>query len=103
MAGSDHWLVFLLMELEGALSHPDFMSKIQEWWLDSAHIEGSVMYRFQQRLKHLKFNLKQWNKTEFGNIFEEKQMLENRLNATQMQAIQSGYIDELKTREKDTQ
>ena len=47
--------------------------------------------------------MKTWNKKEFGNIFEEKIKLETRLNTTQFKAIQTGYKEELRLQEKDTQ
>jgi len=33
------------------------------------------MYQFQQRLKHLKAHIKQWNQTTFGNIFQAQKAL----------------------------
>jgi len=61
------------------------------------------MFTFQQKLKHLKSNLKSWNKREFGNIMEEKLKLENQLQEIQLQAIQMGYSEDLKNKENETQ
>ena len=38
------------------------MSKINEWWLELTHMGGTVMYRFQQKIKHIKAKVKDWNK-----------------------------------------
>jgi hypothetical protein len=33
---------------------------------------GTRMFLLHKRLKHIKLRLKEWNKNEFGNIFEGK-------------------------------
>jgi len=33
------------------------------------------MFLLHKRLKHIKFKLKDWNKNEYGNIFDEKNQL----------------------------
>ena len=70
---------------------------------ESVHIEGSTMYRFQQRLKLLKRQIKIWNKSEFGNILVEKLILESQLNMIKVQSILSRYTDELKKYESNLQ
>jgi len=40
------------------------------------------MYLLQKRLKHIKLRLKEWNKLEFGNIFEAKKMVEKKCRSS---------------------
>jgi len=60
------------------------------------------MYRFQQRLKTLKRKIKDWNRNEFGNIFEDKKILEEILQDIQVQAISHGYSIDLQKIEQET-
>jgi hypothetical protein len=59
------------------MDHQDFMPNIETWWGEWPNLYGTKMYQFQQRLKHIKLQLKKWNKEVFGNIFEEKNRLES--------------------------
>ena len=52
---------------------------MKEWWQSCPQTEGSPMYIFQQKLKYIKERIKKWNKDSFGNIMEEKEKLENRI------------------------
>ena len=38
--------------------------------------QGTKMFLLQQRLKHIKLRLKEWNKNEFGNIFKARREVE---------------------------
>jgi hypothetical protein len=102
-AGSDHWPVQLWVDTMASpklkpfrfekfwLSHPDFQKMARIWW-DVAEIrQGTKMYCFQQNLKYFKQQVRQWNKEVFGNIFQERKLLEQKLEALQQQAIQTGY------------
>jgi len=85
--GSNHWP--LQLEVQGIgtpknrnfrfeniwLTHPDFISNIANWWFEDLHIQGTRMFLLHKRLKHIKLRLKDWNKNEFGNIFEGKNLL----------------------------
>ena len=61
------------------LLHPEFQEKLKYWWEKSPPIIGTHIYQFQQKLKHLKNYIKKWNKDSFGNIFQEKQVLETKI------------------------
>jgi hypothetical protein len=52
---------------------------------------GTKMYFFQQKLKHFKQQVCKWNKEVFGNIFQERKSLEQKLENLQAQFIQAGY------------
>jgi len=51
------------------LSQPDFINNIAKCWLEDLNIQGTRMFLLQKRLKHIKLQLKDWNKNEYGNIF----------------------------------
>jgi len=90
-SGSDHWPIGLNWHgLDNQMGKPfrfehcwfedpNFKTKVKDWWLESSDQRGNCMYRFQQRLKTLRNKIKIWNKTEFGNIFEDKARIETQL------------------------
>jgi hypothetical protein len=41
-------------------------------WKEDNDIEEAKMFILQQKLKHIRDRLKQWNKEYFGSIFQEK-------------------------------
>ena len=58
------------------------------------------MLTFQQNMKALKSKIKKWNKEEFGNIFQEKRLLEINLHEIQTKGINEGYSQALIEEEK---
>ena len=52
------------------------------------------MQTFQLKLKELREKNKKWNKEEFGNIFKEKQCLEQKMGALQQKIIAEGRSEE---------
>ncbi|OMO84786.1 hypothetical protein COLO4_21845 [Corchorus olitorius] len=54
---------------------------IKESW--NQEVVGSDAYRLVQKIKITRDELKRWNKTEFGNIFQRKQALEKELEEIQ--------------------
>jgi hypothetical protein len=60
------------------------------------------MYRFQQSLKNFKHQLHQWNKDVFGNIFQDKKELEQKLEDIQKRNIQIDHIDTQQQQQQDT-
>ena len=113
VAGSDHWPVCL--SWEGAmdqlpksfcfkqfwLEHKDFKGLVEQWWQEMADLGGTRMYSFQHKLKVLKAKIRTWNKTDFGNIFEEKKRLVLELTAIQQKGMEFGWDLYLKEKEKD--
>jgi hypothetical protein len=83
--GSDHWPVSLWLDIGAMpklkpfrfekfwLNHPDFQNLSKTWWRQAEIDHGTCMYKFQQRLKNFKGQLKNWNKNVFGNILQKKQ------------------------------
>jgi len=76
--GSDHWPIMLQWTRPGKhcnwpfryeafwSSHPNFKEVVQEAWKSFSPPEGAKMFKFQQKLRHLKQVLKVWNKTHSG-------------------------------------
>lgn len=83
------------------MMHLDFKRIIIDWWKGMADTGGSRMFNFQQKLKHIKENLKKWNKETFGNIMIEKLHLEAQIGEIQVQAMQDGYGDEEHNKERE--
>eukprot|EP00253_Pinus_taeda_P008761 PITA_08761 len=64
--GSDHWIIIINAAILGTLrnklfrfenfwlSHPEFTSKIKQWWSEPLGIRGTKMYILQAKLKHIK-------------------------------------------------
>lgn len=82
LSGSYHWPISLQWTRPGDairkpfifetfwLTHPDFKNIVKLAWENFTPTEGSTTYQFQQRLKHLKKQIKHWNHTTFDNIFQ---------------------------------
>eukprot|EP00253_Pinus_taeda_P020517 PITA_20517 len=49
------------------------------------------MFLLHKRLKHIKIRLKDWNKNEFGNIFEAKKVVERKLHDINQILITNGF------------
>eukprot|EP00253_Pinus_taeda_P027177 PITA_27177 len=49
------------------------------------------MHLLYKRLKYVKFKLKEWNKKDFGNIFENKKSLEIKIQELNQALIQDGF------------
>ena len=58
------------------------------------------MFQFQQKIKLLKGHIKKSNKESFGNIFQAKQSLENKIKLNQSQGMNSRLSEELRIQEK---
>jgi len=61
------------------------------------------MYIFQQKLKIIKANLKCWNKNTFGNIFQAKRELEEKMAGLQQTMIKDGPNEERLAQESNLQ
>lgn len=106
--GLDHWPIQLEASFIGTpkdkpfrfenvwLTHPDFISNIGRWWVEDIPIQGMNMFLLQQRLKHIKHRLKDWNKNEFGNIFKAKKEVEQKLQGINQILITDGFTEERK-------
>lgn len=44
-----------------------FFEKIRDWWNDM-HFQGSASFVWAKKIKHLKEQIKIWNKSEFGQL-----------------------------------
>ena len=68
---------------------------MKEWWESCPTIDGSCMFVFQQKLKHIKECIKKSNKESLGNIFQEKKRLEQQIEEIQIKAMSEGYLKEV--------
>ena len=55
---------------------------------------GTRMFLLHKRLKHIKLKLKDWNKNEFGNIFEVKKVVERKMQKLNQTLITDGFDGE---------
>eukprot|EP00253_Pinus_taeda_P003838 PITA_03838 len=109
--GSDPWSIRLEVDIKANLGkkpfrfeafwlrHPEFLEKMEEWWTQSTVQGKGKMHTFQLKLKELKGRIKKWNKEEFGNIMEEKQKLEEEMEALQQRIINEGRTEESSQKE----
>ena len=81
------------------MTHLEFKRLLTEWGKGFEEPEGSQMYVSQQKLKHIKDNLKKWNKESIRNIIEEKLKLENQIGKIQSRVMKEGYNEEENTKE----
>eukprot|EP00253_Pinus_taeda_P019250 PITA_19250 len=111
--GSDHWPIMLQWTRPGKQcnrpfryeafwsNHPNFKEVVQTAWRTFTPPEGAKMYKFQQKLRHLKQVLKAWNKNHFGNITESRQKLEQEMSTLQQTIITAGRTEELPHKEQN--
>lgn len=102
--GSDHWPISLSFDIKEVpknrpfrfklswLRDPTFLDKVKYWW-QSSNIQGrNRMHTFQLQLKHLKNEIKIWNKTHFGNIQTSMSNLQDRMKQVQQEIILQGRM-----------
>lgn len=59
----------------------DLPDLLKLWWAKPINLYGSKMFIFQKKIQRLKEKLKEWTKTCFKNIFDEKEHIEEKLSA----------------------
>lgn len=62
--------------------------------------DGSKKYQFQQKLKNIKSNIKQWNQLTFGNIFQAQNSLDQEIKRLQQMIIMERRSEVLSEQEK---
>ncbi|GLJ31869.1 hypothetical protein SUGI_0641290 [Cryptomeria japonica] len=55
------------------------VDNLEQWWKDSDQFKGTLSFWFSCRLNFIKNNLKEWNISQFENIFVEKAQIEEEL------------------------
>lgn len=110
--GSDHWPISLIVEVSSTprngpfrfekfwLDHPNFQEMVNKWWSEPLECSGSKMFNLQKKLKMTKQQIKEWNKTVFGNIFQEKIILENKLEQIHKEGTEGNLSAEALEQEK---
>eukprot|EP00253_Pinus_taeda_P029800 PITA_29800 len=111
--GSDHWPISLMVEIPGTprnkpfrfkkfwIEHPNFLTMVETWWSEPLDEEGSKMFNLQKKLKNIKLRLKDWNKTVFGNIFQEKAIIEQKLEQIHKDGVAGCRDEEACEQEKE--
>eukprot|EP00253_Pinus_taeda_P015128 PITA_15128 len=111
--GSDHWPISLMVEIPGTprnkpfrfekfwIEHPNFLTMVEKWRLEPLDEEGSKMFNLQKKLKNIKLKLKDWNKTVFGNIFQEKAIIEQKLEQIHKDGVAGCRDEETCEQEKE--
>ena len=106
LAGSDHWPILLQWSQPGShcnrtfrfesfwFSHAGFKDFVTNAWRSFVPADGSKMFQFQQKLRNLKHTLKQWNKSQFGNIFDNQKELELKMSLLQQKIIIEGRTED---------
>lgn len=110
--GSDHWPIMLQwlrpksksnrpFRFESFwFSHPNFKEVVIVAWKSFIPPAGAKMFQFQQKLKYLKQVLKSWNRTQFGNIFDQRKALEQQMNTLQQCIISEGRTEDYALQEQ---
>eukprot|EP00253_Pinus_taeda_P014609 PITA_14609 len=73
---------------------------VKKWWSEPLEVSGSKLFNPQKKLKTTKQKIKEWNKTVFGNIFQEKVILENKLEQIHKDGAVGNYSAEAMEQEK---
>jgi hypothetical protein len=81
------------------IEHPTFKENINHWWREPQPEQGTRMFKLYKKLRYIKHKLKEWNKEIFGNINQEKRIIENRMRNLQEICIDKGYIEDRKKEE----
>lgn len=81
--------------------HEDCINVIRNSW--NIHVAGSAMHILSQKLKHLKNNLKAWNKNTFGNIHIQVKEAETNVLNIQNQIDSVGLADNMLQQQKMAQ
>jgi hypothetical protein len=61
------------------IEHPTFKENINQWWWEQQPEQGTRMFKLYKKLRYIKHKLKEWNKEIFGNINQEKRIIEDRM------------------------
>jgi len=81
-------------------SQPNFKDVVIAAWKYFTPPAGAKMFQFQQKLKYLKQVLKTWNRTQFGNIFDQRKALEQQMYMLQQCIISEGRMEDYALQEQ---
>ena len=112
--GSDHWPIRIDIDVKDGpknrtfifelfwLRDPQFLEKAQQWWESNQILGRNKMHSFQLRLKHLKTEIKRWNKEHFRKIHQDQLRLQEKMKDLQQQMILNGRTEALIIEEGNT-
>lgn len=77
------------------------LDNLESWWKESDIFKGSISYCFVKQILILKNKISIWNKEVFKNIFEEKKVIESKLEDLNEKVIKEGMFKDDFLKEKD--
>ncbi|XP_059066356.1 uncharacterized protein LOC131857673 [Cryptomeria japonica] len=77
----------------------NIINLIEKWWSGSVFL-GSKMFIMANKLKLIKRKLLEWNRINFGNIFDKKLSIENDLKDVNTEVLEKGMDEHLFLKEK---
>lgn len=110
--GSDHWPIKMVSSSTQVARSPSFkfqlmwlwdpalQALVEQWWRKGRSAFGTAMYTFAKQLQFVKFQLKQWNRQGFANIFHAKKVAQTMLNGITNEIREQGLSEAL-LREED--
>jgi hypothetical protein len=72
-----------------------------QWWQMERPAQGTTMYSFSKRLQYVKYQLKQWNRQCFGNIFHAKVVAQAYLDVITREIKEFGLSEDLLKKARD--
>lgn len=85
------------------LRHPHFLQHLKQWWVSAPFVPGSKMYQFAMKMKHIKKQIKQWNRDVFKNVFNQKEIVRVQLEDIHTDIIQNGITNDTYIKQKNLQ
>ncbi|XP_059066656.1 uncharacterized protein LOC131857894 [Cryptomeria japonica] len=77
------------------LRDPTLHALVEQWWRKGRSAFGIAMFTFAKQLQFVKFQLKQWNRKGFGNIFQAKKAAQTVLNGITSEIKEQGLSEAL--------
>ncbi|XP_059066266.1 uncharacterized protein LOC131857597 [Cryptomeria japonica] len=81
------------------LSHPNLSSSVKDWW--NVQVDGSAMFQVSKKLRHVKEEVKKWNREVFGDIFVQKFAIQEELGLIQDKDQNEGYVNDNFSKESE--
>lgn len=69
--------------------HLELKVNMKQWWEEPIRKKGTYMFIIYQKIKNLKGKLKEWNKSIFGNIFDDRKRIEKEIANLNNMVIQN--------------
>ncbi|XP_057821288.2 uncharacterized protein LOC131033978 [Cryptomeria japonica] len=77
------------------LGDPSLQDFMMDWWVDKKPAFGTAMYSIIKKLQYIKYRLKRWNKSCFGNIFSAKRDAQEKVDSITRKIMDQGLSEDL--------